>query len=287
MAREGAKRGAPLVSARIWLKGLQAVKLVPVSYEVHKAKKLASPNSWAFLRNMPLIGLYEAELASAARDIPICFTAEKDSFFPGALMGVRPDVNSFVGQDGRWCAAHIPWVIRRRPFVLARVETSENWVLCVDDESELLTEAGGIDLFNADGTPAEVITQMTDFLASLERNRTDTVAACIALDRHGLLVPWDLKVGIPGQDMKRLDGFYRVDEGTFGRLSADALLELRDSKALAMVYAHFISLTNLSKLGYFAAAHQEMEAQKASVHSGQWSLDHAFGLVEDEDRFQF
>jgi len=262
------------------------VKLVPFSREAHAATKLRPVSSFAFARSAPLIPLYGAELGRAALAFPLAFTAEKEGFFPSAMMGVDAGRNLFVAQDGRWIGGYLPAVLRRQPFLLAKVEGSDDWVLCLDEDSELISTQEGQPLVSEDGTASSLITQMTSFLAELERNRAATLAACAVLDRHGLLSPWDLKIARDGGVVQKVEGLFKVDMTRLAEASGETMTELRDSGALTMIYAQEISMLHLPLLGKLAAAHAETEAKQAAIKDGNWNLDTLFG-VEEDTLFQF
>lgn len=263
------------------------MKLVPISREAHSAKRVRSRASFEAFRQSGLIPLYGAELAKAAHEFPICFTRDPDGFFPAALTAVEPQKNLYVAVDGQWLAGYLPAVMRRAPFALARVEQTGNWVLCLDEENELVSDMDGNPLFAEDGTPAPLIGEMSNFLAELERNRVATIAACAALAEHGLLEPWDLKVQAEDGTTKRLEGLYSIPEPKLAAVSAEGLAALRDSGALTIAYAHLFSLAKLPVLGRLATIQAQFAAQaRPPVQQPAVDLDHAFGIVGDEP-FQF
>jgi hypothetical protein len=261
------------------------VKLVPVSREDHGLKKIRTPPTYAAFRPQAVISLFGAEVARAAHDFPIGFTAEKEGYFPAALTGVEPGKNLFVGLDGAWLAGYHPALLRRAPFLLARLEDSENWVLCLDEDSDLLSDKEGQPLFAEDGSPTPLVAQATEFLVELERNRVATLAACAVLDKLRLLCPWELTVEKGGATFM-IQGLYRVDQERLRLVPPDGLVELRDTGALLIAYAHQISQVNLSLLGRLTAAHDQAEAQRQALLTGSVDLDRAFGIIDD-DPFQF
>ena len=262
------------------------MKLVPVSREGHATKRIRPLTSFAFAAGMPVISLYGAEVARAAHDFPVGFAAEKEGFFPVAVTGVEPGRSLFVADDGRWLGSYVPALLRRAPFRLAKVGASDEWVLCLDEDSALLSDSEGQPLFAANGTPTEVIAQATRFLAELERNRVATLAACAGLDRMGLLTPWDLRVAKPGEEERQLSGLFRIDEAKLTTVAAAGLAELRDLGALSIAFLQLFSLHKLPAIGRLAAARQQAEARRQTLQQGRFDLDRAFGIVDD-DPFQF
>ena len=262
------------------------MKLVPFSSEVHARTKVLPITSFAMARGAPMLPLYGGELMRAARIFPICFTAEKDGYFPAALMAVEPGRNLFVGENGRWLADYVPAVLRRQPFALAQVAGSDNWVLCLDEDSGLLSETEGNSLIMPDGSNSNMVAQVTEFLVTLERDRAATLAACAALDRHGLIVPWDLMINRTDGTQQKVDGLFHADAGRLAQLPGEALVELRDCGALVMVYLQEFSRATLASIGQLAAAHAEADAKKAAIQNQNFNLDNLFG-IDSDDPFQF
>ncbi len=166
---------APTVIPVGFFLGYETVKLVPISRETHLTKKIRSRSTCESFRQTGLMPLYGAELVKAAQEFPLCFTREPDGFFPSAILAVEAGRNLFVAVDGQWLAGYVPAVMRRAPFALARVEETGNWVLCIDEESDLISESEGNPLFTEEGAPTPLIEEMSQFLSELERNRVATL----------------------------------------------------------------------------------------------------------------
>ena len=262
------------------------MKLVAFSLETHARTKILPLTSFAMARGAPMLPLYGGELTRAAHVFPICFSAEKDGYFPAALMAVEPGRNLFVAADGRWLADYVPAVLRRQPFALAQVAGSDNWVLCLDEDSDLLSETEGKSLVAPDGSNSELVAHATEFLVALERDRAATLAACAALDRHGLIVPWNLTINGMDGTQQKLDGMFQADAGRLAQLPGDALADLRDRGALAMIYLQEFSRQALASIGQLAAAHAEADAKRAAIQDQSFNLDNLFG-IDSDDPFQF
>lgn len=266
------------------------MKLVPVSRENHRQKKVLARSSFEDIRATSVLPLFGAELARAAHEFPIGFIHDRNGYFPAALMAVHPNRNLFVSVDGQWLAGYLPAVLRRTPFALASVSETGNLVLCIDEDSPLLSDTDGNALFMEDDAPSPVIGEMTKFLVELERNRLVTTKACAAMATHGLLEPWTLRVAEQDGTQRPVEGLFKVREAGLVEVSAEGLVELRDTGALALAYAQLFSLIKLPILGRLAAVQAQFEAQKQSMNAASKAasvdLDQAFGIVGD-DPFQF
>ena len=258
------------------------MNLVPLSYESHATLRLRSLASYSFAKGSALVSLYASEAYRAAHEYPVTFSAEPDGFFPAALLGTAADENLFVDAQGRWLANYIPALWRRGPFRLAKIQASGEYVLCVDLDSEQVDQTEGELLFDAEKKPSPRVAQSMQFLGQLENERKATLAACAVLDRHGLLVPWDLKIRQLDGSTRKLDGLSRVDETRLNELDGETLVELQRSGALALIYAHLFSMQKMALLGRLAGERAKAAEQHKDLKAGKLDLDRVFGIVEDD-----
>jgi len=258
------------------------VNLVPLSFDRHAGLRVRPITGYQFAGNSALVSLYGTELFRAAHEFPIAFSPEADGYFPAALLGTRPEQNVFVDAQGRWLSSYVPALWRRGAFRLARIEDRDEMALCVDGDSPLLSRSEGEPLFDAEGRPSPFITRVGQFLAGLEADRTATLAACAALDRCGVLKPWDLQVRKPDGSMQKIGGLFIVDETRLAALSGDDLAALLACRALPIAYAQLFSLHKLPLLGQLAALRDGEAQKKKELADGTLDLDKIFGIVEDD-----
>ena len=226
-------------------------KYTVVSRQSHAGRRWQRAAAFRFASGDAMIPLVMQELPGAAKELPLGFVKAGDIFVPVALQGLEVGQNLFVGLDGQWLASHTPLVYRTYPFQLLKIDTGQT-VLCVDEESELVTDGlAGEYFFNEDGTPSAAIQGVFEFLSKVQSNREATERVCAALQAHNLIQAWPISV--KQADAKRkLDGIFRIDEAAFNALPGDALLALRDAGALPVVYCQLLSMQNLSNLALLA-----------------------------------
>ncbi len=258
------------------------MKAVPVSREAHAKKRVLPLVSFHSARAMAVISLFGGEVLRAAHEFPVLLAATAEGFFPAALTGIKAGTNVFVGPDGRWLAGYVPAMFRRAPFLLARVEDRDDWVLCLDETSERLSETEGEPLFEPGGGNADILTRATNLLVQLEQNRRATLEAGDLLNRLGLLTPWRPPGG-EGED--DFNGLFQVNEPKFQTLSGADLVALRDIGGLAMIYAQIFSMERLNLMQRLEASRAEAARQRAASEQTT-DLDRLFGIVDDEP-FQF
>src|ERR1700740_908619 len=126
--------------------------IVPISRERHAGKNWRRAANHAFAATEAVVPLVGTELANAALAMPIAFTRQEGRHIAIGLLSLTPGRNLFVGPDGRWLGPYVPAAFRSYPFRLIRKEGTEEWVLCIDEDSKLLAAgAGGEPIFDAQG----------------------------------------------------------------------------------------------------------------------------------------
>jgi hypothetical protein len=83
-----------------------------------------------------------------------------------------------------------------------------------------------------------------EFLKKIEQDRILTQQAVDALDRAGILVPWQ-----PTETPDKPEtGLYRIDTTAFDALEDDVFLSLKKARSLPLVYAHLFSFGQVAVL---------------------------------------
>lgn len=222
--------------------------IVPISRDRHADKGWKRCDSYAFAARTALVPLVGAELPKAAMSLPVAFVQQGERYIPVAVLGIEPTTNLFVTPDGRWPGAYIPSALRSHPFTLAKTE-SDNRILCMDEESGLLTESGeGEPFFDDSGEPAKGLKQVLEFLQQVERNREQTMVVCQALARLELIRPWPIQLMV-GESERQIQGLFRIDEEALKQLPDEPFLELRRAGALPLVYCQLLSMQHITLLG--------------------------------------
>ena len=133
-------------------------------------------------------------------------------------------------------------------------------------------------LLDAQGQPTEVLKKVQQVLIALQKDQERTRGLVDQLDQAGLLIEQTITV-TQGEHKHRLGGFRLLDAKALAGLDADALAKLRDSGALALAYAHLLSLTNLQD-GLIARAYRGADPEAPA------DLDQVFG-TDDDFSFDF
>lgn len=239
--------------------------------ERHRQLKLKPSTGFAFASGTHYVPVAGQEFYQAARDFPILFVGD-EQMIPIALLGLEAGQNLHVDEQGHWTpSAYVPAFIRRYPFVLA-ASNEERFSVCFDAAHDGWNETEGEALFDEDGENTGFLDEVIEFLkgytAEMERTR-DFVDSLRELD---LLVQKTLRLTRPDGSTYRIDDFHAVDEGRFGELSEEQVLELHRKGYLGLVYAHLMSLGSANRLFDRHLARKaetpetEASSEDASVH---------------------
>ena len=235
-----------------------------ISRERHAALRWKRYSNYTFAAADSVVPLVAAELPKALMSLPIAFIEQGEAYVPAAVLGLQPGNNVFVTADWRWVGQYIPSAFRSYPFRLAQTEDGQQ-VLCVDEDSGLVSEQPAGELFFADdGQPTQAVLDVLGFLTQIERSRVATAAACAALKKHGLIRPWAITLKTENGE-QQITGLFQVDEAALNLLPGDALLELRQAGALPIAYCQLLSMQHLPLLGQLIEAQTKASAQALAL----------------------
>lgn len=251
-----------------------------VTRDRHADKAWRRHTSYAFAGGDAVLPLVAFELTHAVMTLPVAFVKQYGRYVLMAVLSLTPGRNLFVAPDGRWLGGYVPAVLRGYPFRLLRPEGSAESVLCVDEQSGLVVEAGQGEAFlTPEGVLGDGLTQVLDFLGQIERNRAATEAAVAALAEADVIEPWPLTQGNGGATVPVI-GLHRISEDRFNALDDETLLTLRRAGALPIVYLQMLSMQQTTVLKRLADLQEELarvEATKAKM------LDGTFGILSDQE----
>ncbi|NLC71155.1 MAG: SapC family protein [Desulfuromonadaceae bacterium] len=224
-------------------------QIVPVTFKNHGQKRLLTPATYLFAEKEGLAPLAAAEFAAIASRFPVVFLNHGGKMAAFALLGLEKGENLFVGKDGRWLSDYIPAFLRRYPFVFGKKrEDSEDLLLCIDEESGLLTESDGDPLFTETGEKAPALEKAVALMSGYHQSAGIAEKFSSALQEKELLAPLHVKVQVGENAGVNLGGLLQVDESRLDKLADGDFLELRSKGYLPLVYLHLFSLTRIQDL---------------------------------------
>lgn len=223
---------------------------VALNRERHQKLKIQiKPDHFSFAAKTNSVLLAMSEFADASRDLPIVFVGKPDGpFTVAALVGLADSENLMVGDKGDWeTGTYIPAFIRRYPFVLAGADNAESLTVCIDEAYSGLGNSEGDALFSDEGKETDYLNNIVEFLRLFhaEMSRTSAFAGKVA--ELGLLTQKMITIEYDG-NKKVLDGLWVVDEAKLNALDDAKALELLRSGFMGLIYAHLLSLNNVSRL---------------------------------------
>lgn len=231
---------------------------------VHASLRMTTdPIGFSFARDVNSVPLVLGEFVQAGLDYPIVFAGRHGEEVPAALLGLLPNDNLFVEDDGRWAdGAYVPAFVRRYPFVLAGNSDAADFTVCIDEAFPGLSEEGGEPLFNADGTDGPVVKHALAFLSDFQQGLRLTEAFTTRVRALDLLVEKTINVQRAGREPSALQGFWIIDEARLRALKPKQLHTLMANGDLAAIYAHLHSLHGVRRL----SQRLDRRAPSAPVH---------------------
>lgn len=218
----------------------------PVSHSTHAHLRWNRDPSLRFAENLTTAVLTIAELPRAALAMTIGFVEQGESFLPVGILGFEKGKNLFFDPKKGWRSPFVPAVLATHPFKLGK--SGDQYVLCVDRESDQLSETSGEPFFLADGQLGPTVSAAADLLKASERAYAATRQACDFLKKANVIRPWEIKIKTADGE-STMPGLFHIDEAALNSVAAEDLVELRRTGALMMAYCQLLSSQHLASLG--------------------------------------
>lgn len=226
-------------------------RMVPISAENHGDVWIQATGRYDVAARLNAIPLLGPEFIEAGLDHPVVFLRDGGGLFPVALMGLRPDRNEHVADDGRWDDSYLPAFLRRYPFALAKGTSPQPDVLtlCLDESYAGVNRAGrGDRLFDSEGNQTAFLRRAIDLAAEFHSQHHRTAAFCQRLDALGLFDPAEAEFTYWSGRAGSLGGFSVINRGRLRALPEAEAMQLFAAGGLEMVHAHLASLHRIDKL---------------------------------------
>ncbi|MCL2469466.1 MAG: SapC family protein [Alphaproteobacteria bacterium] len=212
----------------------------PLDMEKDADLYVSAPKSFNFAANTNAIPLLIDELPMAAAHYPIVF-ASGPSPIPAAVVGLSNDENLFIDENGQWLGgSYLPAYVRRYPFLLMDDPDQKQFVLCIDETSDMLGSSGDYALFK-DGKPSTFTQSAMNFCATLRAQGEATEEFVKTIKDYNLLMNNDAQIDMPGGSKLQLAGFQVIDPKKFDLLPDNVYLSWRRKGWIGMIFAHLLS----------------------------------------------
>jgi len=222
----------------------------PLSPSTHADLRWNRDPALRFAAEFTTAVLTITELPRASLALPIAFVAQADSFSPVAILGFEKGKSLVCDPVKGWRSAFVPAVFATHPFKLGK--SGEQYLLCVDTESDQLSETAGEPIFEKDGQLGPKVQAVADLLKASERAYAGTRQACDLLKKAKVLRPWDITVKTDKGEVKPA-GLFQIDETALNAVPPEELAELRRTGGLMMAYCQLLSSQHLIAPGRVAA----------------------------------
>jgi hypothetical protein len=208
---------------------------------------------WSHIAGLNAIFLTAAECLHAATDYPIVFVRVGQDeqgapdFAPVGVLGLAQGENLYL-EGGEWRATHFPAVMATYPFCIAR-GAGDRLAVCVDLACSAVAEAGeGQRLFDDQGEITPFMREAQVQLERLETQVNNTREIARRLVKLDLLRERRFDVTLADGKTFAVDGFFTVDEERVKALPDADILALNRDGLLAMIHAHWVSLSHMRRL---------------------------------------
>ena len=224
--------------------------IVPLNANIHKGLKVNISKTFSHVENQNMVPLLAFEYLQASTNFPIVFVKQSDTgkFKSVALMSLE-NGNNVVFTDGKVKTNYVPVNIKRYPFSVGVPSTEDNnIVLCIDENSALVNDKEGFDIFEADGTPSKTTIDVTNSLNDLVAKDKATDHFIEFLVEHDLIEAAELTVKLGEDGNHKINGIYKISEEALNDLDDEVVLQLYHRKYLPAIYAHLASLGQFNRL---------------------------------------
>lgn len=222
-------------------------KPVAVNRDQHRTTKIGPVADFSFTAKTNSVALTGVEFTEACKEYPIVFAKVGERKVPVALLGLRDDENLYVDAAGKWDDCYIPAFVRRYPFVLAESD-GDQFVVCIDEASSAFNAKEGQPLFDKEGVNTPFLDGALNFLNAYQAQMKRTENFVKQLDDQGLFTEMSAKTELADGRSFLFNGLYVIDEQKLLGLKEKKAGEFVKSGEAGWIYAHLISLSNMSKL---------------------------------------
>lgn len=216
----------------------------------HRQLKLNSERLFSDSGQSHVVQITVFELAKVAAEYPIAFIKDRNTgqFHLVALLGLQPKENLFI-RDGQWIGSYIPLQFKASPFVFStHPQDDSKHLLCVDLDSELISESSGEALFDADGNQTKLLVDKSEYLSQIMEQSATTQKFINVLIEKELLSPQSLSIKQDNGEEYSLTGLYAINETNLNELSTDSYQNLRQLGFVSPIYACLFSLSRVENL---------------------------------------
>ncbi len=222
---------------------------IPISKTRHAGFGWKHAQHYGFAAQTSMVPLVVDEINHAIATLPLAFRRLRDnsgktSYELVALLSPAAERNLFVKPDGSWSSGYVPALFRTYPFRLLPAADTEQQIVCLDQDSGLLTDVGtpnSSPFFADNGESSPQFLRVLNFLRDLEIRRVQTQTAVDTLAELGLIIPWPIVMQDQAGEKQPIAGIFKVNAAALQQIAAEPLYRLLQCGALPLAYAQLLS----------------------------------------------
>lgn len=226
-------------------------KISPLNNEIHSKLKVSASLDYSRFKTQHLIPIIAQDFLTLSTEFPIVFVknSETDQFISVAMMGIKNGINLYC-QNKNWSMPVAPTAFSNAPLSLTKPSPDGDEIMvCIEESSELVSETHGEALFDNNGEQSDYLKQRTKMLVDVAEATQQTHAIVQYFAEKGLLITKQLTVKLINEKEPLIvNGAYIIDEQALNNLPNEAFIDLRSKGLLPLIYAHLVSLHQISRL---------------------------------------
>lgn len=220
--------------------------LQPLSPDQDQHTHFAPAQGWHFASALKLCPIGAREAETLAREYVIVFSQDAESM-PIVLLSLG-DTSAYVSPDGDWQAQQIPERCRLYPFTLVPTQTAGQMIVARVPQAPHFAADEGIALFDAQGQPAELVSQVSAALMTLHREFMEAQALTAQLREAGVIGERRVDIQLKDGSYRHYSGFLAAVEERIAALETDTREALEASGAWRLLACHRAALANFHRL---------------------------------------
>ncbi|HSF12804.1 MAG TPA: SapC family protein [Erythrobacter sp.] len=194
--------------------------------------------------------VFPTEFEQVQREFPIVLRPDVEGRLrPVALLGLDRDENLFLGPEGGWQCDHVPVLLQRGPFAIAKVGgANDTPQVLIDPDHPRISQTEGEPLFLEHGGNAPMLDKMLGALQAAFVGNQLLDPMVDALQASGLLRPLGLELRVGPDHAYTISDALTVDRERLAALSGEELAALHRAGFLQSAFMIAASLGNLQRL---------------------------------------
>lgn len=221
---------------------------VPLSKTAHAKRVLKKKENVDFAKNITLVQLHNFEIQKAASYMPIMFVKNGDIVQMCGVLGLSKNENLFITEDNRWDLYYLPASFMSYPFRSAKTDDGKTALLFLEESGLIVDEDLGEPLFDEDGQETAILGHYIQLLSKIEQSNAANSIAISLMEKLELFTSSKIKISEKSGENHFIDGLLSIDLERLNELDNENFIQLRQTFAIELIYAHLFSLSSFDKL---------------------------------------